>query len=212
MAKEKDLNTEQKIKEAARKIFLQKGFAAARTRDIAEEAGINLALLNYYFRSKEKLFHQIMEESLRKLFGNIFPMLANPEVSLRQKIQAFVNQYTEVLIENPELPSFILSEIRTNPDHLLTLIGSGKTLDLSVLARQLAEGKQAGEVVDISPIDFLLNMASLAVFPFVARPMVKRMGSFSDVQFENLITQRKVMICEMLESYTFGTAANNQQS
>ena len=77
MAKKKsvevDLSTEEKIKEAAKKVFLKKGYAATRTRDIAEEAGINLALLNYYFRSKEKLFDLIMLEKLEKFFGAIAP-------------------------------------------------------------------------------------------------------------------------------------------
>ena len=81
MAKKKsvevDLSTEEKIKEAAKKVFLKKGYAATRTRDIAEEAGINLALLNYYFRSKEKLFDLIMLEKLEKFFGVIAPVLNN---------------------------------------------------------------------------------------------------------------------------------------
>jgi len=51
--KELDTSTEAKIKAAARVVFHKNGFAATRTRDIAEEAGINLALLNYYFRSKQ---------------------------------------------------------------------------------------------------------------------------------------------------------------
>ncbi len=66
-----DSSTEEKIKEAARVVFMKKGFAATRTRDIAEEAGINLALLNYYFRSKEKLFELVMFEKFQKFFGII---------------------------------------------------------------------------------------------------------------------------------------------
>lgn len=199
----KDLNTEQKIKEAARKVFLQKGFAAARTRDIAEEAGINLALLNYYFRSKEKLFNQIMEESLQMLFSTIFPMLSNPDISLRDKIPFFVDQYTTVLISNPELPTFILTEIRNNPDHLMNIMGGGKAMNLSVLQSQIEEGITKGEVIHISPWNFLLNIVSLVVFPFVARPMVKRLGGKSDTQFEALVSERKASIIEMLINYTF---------
>lgn len=199
----KDLNTEQKIKEAARKVFLQKGFAAARTRDIAEEAGINLALLNYYFRSKEKLFNQIMEESLQMLFSTIFPMLSNPDISLRDKIPFFVDQYTTVLISNPELPTFILTEIRNNPDHLMNIMGGGKAMNLSVLQSQIEEGIAKGEVIHISPWNFLLNIVSLVVLPFMARPMVKRLGGMTDAQFEALVSERKASIVEMLINYTF---------
>ena len=100
MAKKKsvevDLSTEEKIKEAAKKVFLKKGYAATRTRDIAEEAGINLALLNYYFRSKEKLFDLIMLEKLEKFFGTIAPVLNNVNTTLEQKITLFSNNYTDL--------------------------------------------------------------------------------------------------------------------
>src|SRR6187402_1350284 len=97
MAKKKiqaaDHSTEEKIKVAARKVFLKKGFSAARTRDIAEEAGINLALLNYYFRSKKKLFDEVMQEKIRTLIETIIPILNNPTSSLEEKIKLLVTNY-----------------------------------------------------------------------------------------------------------------------
>ena len=123
MAKKKsvevDLSTEQKIKEAAQKVFMQRGYAATRTRDIAEAAGINLALLNYYFRSKEKLFELIMMEKLEKFFGAIAPMLNDADASLEQKIVGISGNYIGLLTENPELPLFILSEIRNSPEQFV---------------------------------------------------------------------------------------------
>ena len=95
-----ELTTEEKIIEAARTIFTQKGFSATRTRDIAEEAGINLALLNYYFRSKKNLFRIIIEEEFDELFGMIVPILSNAEKSLEEKIETLVTTYTELLLEN----------------------------------------------------------------------------------------------------------------
>lgn len=199
----KDLNTEQKIKEAARKVFLQKGFAAARTRDIAEEAGINLALLNYYFRSKEKLFQQIMEESLHILINNVLPILADPAISLQDKIPVVIDNYTDMLIANPELPTFILSELRNDPGHIVKVLGGNSKLDLSVLLKQIEEGKQKGEVIDIHPWNFLLNLLSLTVFPFVAKPLVKKLAGLSDSQFETLVNERRAMIKNMVMHYVF---------
>src|SRR6187402_3423361 len=119
MAKKKiqaaDHSTEEKIKLAARKVFTQKGFSAARTRDIADEAGINLALLNYYFRSKQKLFEQIMFEKVQLLFGHLAPALFDPTTSLDIKIERMVTLYIDMIIENPDLPIFVLSEIRNHP-------------------------------------------------------------------------------------------------
>src|SRR5690606_26669343 len=85
-----DTSTEEKIIKAASKVFTQKGYVATRTRDIAEEAGINLALLNYYFRSKEKLFQLIMAEKLQLLFSVILPIVNNDDLTLDEKIETLV--------------------------------------------------------------------------------------------------------------------------
>jgi AcrR family transcriptional regulator len=82
-----DLSTEEKIKEAAGIVFTKKGYGNARTRDIAEEAGINLALLNYYFRSKEKLFNIVMAERIDKLFGVLVPILNDESTTLEEKLE-----------------------------------------------------------------------------------------------------------------------------
>src|SRR3979411_2907460 len=95
------LSTEEKIKEAARIVFMKKGFAATRTRDIAEAAGINLALLNYYFRSKEKLFELIMIEKLRKFFGFIAPIICDDSTSLETKLELLASNYVDMLLINP---------------------------------------------------------------------------------------------------------------
>src|SRR5260221_8076178 len=87
------LSTEEKIKVAARKVFLRKGFSATRTRDIAEEAGINLALLNYYFRSKQKLFEEVMREKIQTLLQTVIPVLNNQSTNLEKKIELVVSNY-----------------------------------------------------------------------------------------------------------------------
>src|SRR5882762_9031481 len=111
-------SAEEKIKEAARKLFTQKGFAATRTRDIAEEAGINLALLNYYFRSKKKLFDIIILESLQGFAKSLMDIFNNDKTSLEIKIETFAERHIDLLIKNPGIPLFILSELRENPDLL----------------------------------------------------------------------------------------------
>ncbi|MBK9329529.1 MAG: helix-turn-helix transcriptional regulator [Sphingobacteriales bacterium] len=111
----KDLSTEAKIKAAAKKLFTQKGLAATRTRDIAQEAGINLALLNYYFRSKDKLFEIVMRENvLLFLSGMLESMQHSEHLNLEQKLELLIDRYIDMLIANPDLPFFILSISRTN--------------------------------------------------------------------------------------------------
>ena len=132
----KDLSTENKIKEAARQIFLVKGYEATKTRDIAEASGINLALLNYYFRSKKKLFDQIMTESLQTFLGVIFEVLNDPSSTIREKVQAFVDRYIDMLSSNPNLPLFILSEIRTAPEAFVARMKIHERLSETVFIQQ----------------------------------------------------------------------------
>ena len=114
--KELDSTTEAKIKAAAEKVFMEKGFSATRTRDIAEEAGMNLSLLNYYFRSKENLYNIIMMEKLKVFFDIIIDVLNDEKLNLLDKATVLVNKYTDLLLHEPNLPWFLLSEIQQNPD------------------------------------------------------------------------------------------------
>ena len=192
MAKKKsvevDLSTEEKIKEAARKVFLKKGYAATRTRDIAEEAGINLALLNYYFRSKEKLFDLVMLEKLEKFFGAIAPILNNTTTSLEQKVTLFSNNYIDLIIANPELPLFILSEVRYNPERFVHKLPITKVAD-SHFVRQLHERRP-----DINPLHFLMNLLVMSVFPFIMKPIFHASGVLNEKVFLTRMEERKVLI------------------
>lgn len=193
MAKQKttetDVSTEEKIKEAARKVFTQKGFAATRTRDIAEEAGINLALLNYYFRSKEKLFQQIMMEKMQQLFGVLLPILNNHELSLGEKVELIVDNYLKMLAQHPDLPMFVLSELR-NPSVEFTHNFPVKQMFQYVhFIQQLKEKKP-----EINPLHFLINILSMTVFPFIAKPVFTHIGIMQDSDFQSFIQERKKLI------------------
>ena len=192
MAKKKlvevDLSTEEKIKGAAQKVFLKKGYAATRTRDIAEEAGINLALLNYYFRSKEKLFDLIMLEKLEKFFGAIAPILNNSATGLDQKVTLFSNNYIDLLIANPELPLFILSEVRQNPERFAHKLPVAKVAD-SHFVKQLQEKRP-----DINPLHFLMNLLGMSVFPFIMKPIFHASGILNEKVFLARMEERKTLI------------------
>ncbi len=192
MAKKKiveaDLSTEEKIKQAAQKVFMKKGYAATRTRDIAEEAGINLALLNYYFRSKEKLFELIMIEKLGNFFGAIAPILNNENLSLEQKMTQLSGSYIDMLNENPELPLFILSEIRYNPDRFANRMPLQKIVE-SHLTKQLHDKRP-----DLHPLHFLMNLLAMTVFPFIMKPVIHAAGVFSEKTFVAKMEERKQLI------------------
>ncbi len=186
---EVDLSTEQKIKDAARKVFTQKGYAATRTRDIAEEAGINLALLNYYFRSKEKLFEEIMLERIQELFGTLVPIMVNESSSLETKIDNIVNHYIDMLLTHPDLPIFVLSEIRKHPERLQNNIPIASFLEQSSFIQQVRIQKPG-----INPVHFILNILGMTVFPFAAKPIISTLASVKNTGFEKMMEERRKLI------------------
>ncbi|HRN55334.1 MAG TPA: TetR family transcriptional regulator [Agriterribacter sp.] len=183
------LSTEEKIKEAARKVFTRKGYAATRTRDIAEEAGINLALLNYYFRSKQKLFDLVMAEKLQKYFGVLAPALKDVSTSLETKIADITSKYIDLIIENPELPLFVLSEVRNNPEHFIQLTEKLDFLNQSVFLQQIAKKRP-----DIHPFHFLISLLGMCLFPFLMKPALLRIADMKEKAFTDMMLERKQLI------------------
>lgn len=189
-----DASTEEKIMAAARTVFHSKGFAAARTRDIAEEAGINLALLNYYFRSKEKLFVLVMIETLSEFFGSVSVIINNPETTFEEKIEQFAAGYIDMIFREPDIPLFIMSEIRNNPEQLLQKVDIRNTVFNSVFIHQFAEAVEQGKIKDQNFLHFMMNFIGLIVFPFIAKPLLQAISGLTEEQLNALIEERKKLI------------------
>lgn len=191
-----DLSTETKIKEVARKIFTQKGYAATRTRDIAQEAGVNLALLNYYFRSKEKLFEMVIMEELQRFFGVVYGVAVNEGMDLDQKLETLIDLYAQMLNENPELPLFILNEIQQNPKRFQDVIPTKKIFENSTLIKQFQEKNP-----NVAPIQFLYSFVGMLIFPYLSRPIL---GDLLKEDFQKVMLERKPLVLKwvkmMLES------------
>lgn len=195
-----DTSTEEKIKEAAKVVFLKKGYAATRTRDIAEQAEINLALLNYYFRSKEKLFNIIMSETVSKFMQGMVVVLNNEETSLKTKVEHMAEKYIDFILLEPNVPMFILSEIRNNPEALSGKLPVRRLFLESVFVKQYQKAVEMGEVTEPNPLHFLINLFGLVIFPFVVKPMLQHNGVVNENQFEKLMQERKKRIPIWIEA------------
>jgi AcrR family transcriptional regulator len=197
--KPKDFSTEEKIKAAAKKLFTKKGFSATRTRDIAEEAGINLALLNYYFRSKQKLFEIVMRENILLFIGGMLENLnKRGKISFDEKLEMIVGNYIDMLIANPDLPFFILSISRSGhldfEDEKEPIVQGIRQLRSSLFA-DLEVKMQNGKMKKIHPLHLIANVMGLVVFPFVASNILRaRSGNISKTEFEKLMLERKKLI------------------
>lgn len=193
-----DLTTEEKIKKAALKLFTKKGFAATRTRDISEEAGINLALLNYYFRSKEKLFELVMAEILQNFFRGIVQIFNEEKTTLEEKIKIFVENYTDLLKQQPDLPLFVFQELRMSPEKLASKTGLQEMFK-SFFFKQLRQEIEAKKIVAIHPLHYVINMIGLCVFPFIAAPILKHLAGADTRAFGELMEERKTLVPEWMK-------------
>lgn len=187
----KDKTTEDLILAAAKKIFVIKGMSGARMQDIADEAGINKALLHYYFRNKEKLFEVIFFEAAGKLFPKIGEIL-NSDLDLFKKIEKFCDEYITIVMENPYLPLFVLYEINQDPERFFKRLGGGKAMpEPAKFLDQLESEMKKGTIKRVSPLHFMLNIISMTVFPFVAKPLMQKVFYLDELQFRSVMEQRK---------------------
>lgn len=185
----KDISTKEKIKEAAKELFMTKGYAATKTREIAEASGINLALLNYHFKSKENLFNIIMKEKFMTFFGSILPLFDDRNTSLQQKFEIVTDQYFNILMQNPDLPLFVLGEANKNPEGFAQSLVGVDFIQNSYYTQQVKELNPK-----IQPENMLLNLLSLIVFPFIMKPVLSIISGEQDFNFEDIIKERKQMI------------------
>lgn len=186
-------STEEKILKVATKIFMKKGFAATKTREIAEAAQINLALLNYYFRSKKRLFDMIIDSSFRTFFSTIVKTINDDQTSLDHKLEVLSETYISMLLDNPDLPRFILNEMSSAEGTLMEYLPKKVDIRNSSLVLQIKEAQEKAGI-DTDPIHALLNTLSFLIFPFMARPMVSKMAGVENDEFVCLMEERKKMI------------------
>ncbi len=200
MKEKENGDTENKIKEVAKRLFIERGFEATKTRDIAKEAGVNIALLNYYFRSKEKLFEKIFEESVNQ-YLHILVSILNEELPLETKIRKFVSNYIEAIRQEPHLTLFVLSEMRYRKSTVMERIFVPEIKSTQTLKQQLESEAAAGNIRPMNHHQFELCIASMVSFPFIAKPITMAIGEMNELDFDRFIEDRKTIIADMMWAY-----------
>lgn len=183
-------NTEDKILEAAHSVFIQKGMDGARMQEIANEAGINKALLHYYFRTKQKLFEAIFSKVFNQIFPDIRSLIFS-EKPFEERLGAFVERYIDLLLKNPFLPAFILKEINRDPDFLASIIKK-QGINPEEMLQMIEREMEAGTICRMDPRDLMVNILGLSIFPFAARPLMQIMFfSNSKKEYKEFLVKRK---------------------
>lgn len=178
----KDQNTEATILEAAKHVFMEKGLYGARMQDIANQAGINKALLHYYFRNKERLFDEVFGGALARYFQNM-EIISDESLPIIDRVLTYSNRFVQFLAEYPQMSIFLIKEISSNQAlFYLKVQGIKKDKKYSLL-NVLKEGVDKGELPILDPVVFLMNLHSLCAYPFVASPIFQAICQGSGVQW-----------------------------
>lgn len=194
----RDGETEQRILRAARSVFLRRGTSGARMQDIAEEAGVNQALLHYYFKSKEGLAEAVFRETAGHLVPALIQLLGS-DATIEQKVERFVHLYIDTIRESPFIPGYIVAELHFHPERVTALASEMGDVHpaeimrgyLRRLGKQIDAEAAAGRMKRITPRQLLVNLLSLSVFPFIARPLLGVALDMDDAKFSRFLDERR---------------------
>lgn len=188
---EADIQTEDKIFEAATEVFVSKGMDGARMQDIADHAGINKALLHYYYRTKDHLFNAVFEKIAGQMFKKFAPVF-DENLTLEEKIRFFFSEHITFLQKNPRLPAFILNEINRNPARIRKIL---QNIDIKNLWRTLQDQHKDElikyNITEESLPQIMTTLAAISVFPFAARGLIEGIFQHMGVSFNDFIEERK---------------------
>lgn len=196
--------TEKRILDAARTVFTRRGTAGARMQEIAAMAGVNQALLHYYFRSKERLAAAVFREAASRMVPATVRLIRSNS-TLEEKLERFVHLYIDTVSEHPYLPGYVLAELHTHPDRLTALKEISRELRnhegtnlLEQVSSDIEQAVREGRIRRISPIQLLANVGALCVFPFAARPLFSAALGMDDDSFREFLRERRAELPQFI--------------
>ena len=196
------VSTEEKIKEAAKTVFLEKGFDGTTTRDIAKAAGINSALMNYYFRSKEKLFQSIFNDMCTLMFEGMLDLVNQP-ISLKDKISKLIDHQFQMMMQNPNLTIFIMNELHRNSERLYATVGMAKKLPESIFHQQIEDAIAQGTITPIDSHHIMTMIIANIQFLFISKPMTMLTRGLDEAGFNEFATRHIEYVKDMICDYLF---------
>ena len=197
MKKVKDENTEDQILVAAKHVFQSKGMDGARMQEIADKAGINKAMLHYYYRSKQLLFEAVFTNAFSLLAPQLNVIL-NDDSSIEDKVKNFTSNYISFIMNHPYLPNFIIQELNRNEDFILRLKDNKGFPNLEKFKRQLALEVERGIIKPISAEQLFINILALNIFPFVAKPLIMAFATVDKDAYKQLMEERKTEVANFI--------------
>jgi len=191
------INTEDKILNAATDVFQTKGMDGARMQEIADKAGINKAMLHYYYRSKQKLFEAVFKTAISIMAPTLREIISKDE-PLFDKIRHFTNGYISLISKHAYIPTFVIQELNRNPQILRDTFNKEFGDSFDKMKIQVKEMVEKGEIIPIKPEHLIMNVVAMSIFPFVAKPILKSVLQKDEKAYKILLEERKTHVADFV--------------
>lgn len=196
--KDKPTGTEEKILQAAKKVFVEKGKSGTRMQEIADEAGINKSLLHYYYRSKDKLFGAVFKLALSQFAPKLLKIVKSDK-SIFEIIESFVDTYIDIASKNPFIPMFIINEFSKRDPSFVTKTMKNSGINIDYFKDAVEKGISEGLIIPVDYRKLIINTISLCIFPFVGRPLLEVIVFKDDKSaYNDYLSNRKKEVCELI--------------
>jgi AcrR family transcriptional regulator len=200
----KDKQAEEKIKAAAKRVFVSKGFSGCTSREIAKEAGTNVALVNYYFRSKNQLFLLIYQSVTEDFFLSMVDVFSS-KLSLKDKVSELIEREFEFLGRHPEIPVFVINEMERNKNAGIEPHVILSKLSTTGIFQEAIEAQEKGTMRKVDLVSIIMLIMSNCQHPFMARLLNQQLNGLSHEQYKEQLSRHKEVVKEMLLNYLFPT-------
>jgi AcrR family transcriptional regulator len=188
------VDAKSRILDAADDIFVRRGVDGARMQEIADHAGVNKALLHYYFRSKADLARAVWFRIASSFAPGILQMMAS-DLSLEDKIDRFVDAYHATLTRHPYLMAYVISEAARHPDLVEDFYSAERRRAarrmIDILRQQIDDHVRAKKMAPISAEQFFVTLAGSCLFPFAARPMIGGVFGLNSAGLRDFMERRR---------------------
>jgi AcrR family transcriptional regulator len=192
-----EAQTENLIKQTAKTLFFQKGFLNATTQEIADEAGVNRALIHYYFRSREQMLEILLDEMLHEKKDRVRNILSSG-LPFREKIANYIDAVVDHGLKYPYLDNFLVSEMARRPEKIKTFCARDPLRSSDLIRTQLETEVSSGKLAAISPEHFMINLSSLCNYPLLAKSVLKTVHGMSDKAYRKFLVERKKIIYQTI--------------
>ena len=189
------MNTEQEILKAATELFMEKGFAATSTTEIAHRAGCNQALVHYYYRTKENLFRQVFVNNAEQIL-NLLDRPLPEDMDIFERVEYYINLYFNKLSDAPQGPFLIVNELLINPARRefvreTFLKNVRRQLMYYTLDQAIKQAVQQGIIKPIETLDLLIDIGELTVASFLIAPLYADLLQRDKTAQQEFIEQRR---------------------